>query len=110
RTIGPGLARELMLTAERVSARRALEIGLVSRVVEDGKLLDEAFALARSLAAGPSVAIGYIKDNLDDAFSISHAEAIDREAERLMRTQGTDDHKEAVRAFVDKRPPVFKGR
>ncbi|MGE0700128.1 MAG: enoyl-CoA hydratase-related protein, partial [Hyphomicrobiaceae bacterium] len=80
RTIGPGLARELMLTAERVTARRALEIGLVSRVVEDGKLQDEAFALARSLAAGPSVAIGYIKDNLDDAFSISHAEAIDREA------------------------------
>ncbi|MGE0768912.1 MAG: enoyl-CoA hydratase-related protein [Hyphomicrobiaceae bacterium] len=110
RTIGPGRARELMLTAERVSAVRAAEIGLVNRVVEDAKLQGEAFALARSLAEGPAIAVGYIKDNLDDAFDITHAEAIDREAERMMRTQGTADHKEAVRAFVEKRKPVFQGR
>jgi enoyl-CoA hydratase/carnithine racemase len=110
RTVGPARARELMLTAERVPAARAVEIGLVNRVVDDAKLQGEAFALARSLAEGPSVAVEYIKDNLDDAFDINHAEAIDREAERMMRAQGTEDHKEAVRAFVDKRKPVFKGR
>ena len=110
RAIGPARARELMLTAERVGAARAAEIGLVNRVVDDASLQQEAFALARSLAEGPSIAIGYIKDNLDDALDIGHAEAIDREAERLMRTQGTDDHKEAVRAFVEKRSPRFVGR
>jgi enoyl-CoA hydratase/carnithine racemase len=110
RTIGAGRARELMLTAERVGAARAEALGLVNRVVDDAKLQDEAFALARSLAEGPAVAVGYIKDNLDEALDITHAEAIDREAERMMRAQGTDDHKEAVRAFVEKRKPVFKGR
>lgn len=66
--------------------------------------------MARSLAAGPSVALGYIKDNLDEALELSHTEAIDHEAERMLRTQSTEDHKEAVRAFVEKRKPVFKGR
>lgn len=110
RVVGPAHARELMLTAERVDARRAAEIGLFNRVVADAQLQTDAFALARTLAQGPAVALGYIKDNLDDAFDIAHTEAIDREAERLMRTQGTDDHKEAVRAFVDKRQPQFRGR
>ncbi|MDX2157192.1 MAG: enoyl-CoA hydratase-related protein [Hyphomicrobiaceae bacterium] len=110
RAAGASRARELMLTAERVEAKRAEELGIVHRVVDDAVLQQEAFALARSLAAGPSVAIGYIKDNLDEALELSHIEAIDREAERMMRTQGTDDHKEAVRAFVEKRKPVFKGR
>lgn len=110
RAVGASRARELLLTAERVDARRALDLGIVHRIVDEAALQDEAFKLARSLAAGPSIALGYIKDNLDEAFDLTHAEAIDREAERMMRTQGTEDHKEAVRAFVDKRPPVFKGR
>ena len=110
RAVGPGRARELLLTAERVDARRAAELGILHRVVEDTKLQDEAFALARSLAEGPSVAIGYIKDNLDEALDLTHGEAIDREAERMMKTQSTEDHKEAVRAFVEKRKPVFRGR
>jgi enoyl-CoA hydratase/carnithine racemase len=110
RAVGPSRARALMLTNERIDAERAVAIGIFHRVVDDARLQEEAFALARSLAEGPSVAIGYMKDNLDEALHISHAEAIDREAERMMRTQGTEDHKEAVRAFVDKRKPVFKGR
>ncbi|MEZ5855086.1 MAG: enoyl-CoA hydratase [Hyphomicrobiaceae bacterium] len=110
RTVGPSRARELMLTCERVGANRAEQLGIFHRVVPDTELQAQAFALAKSLANGPSVAIGYIKDNLDDALSVTHAEAIDREAERMMRTQGTEDHKEAVRAFVEKRAPVFRGR
>jgi enoyl-CoA hydratase/carnithine racemase len=110
RAIGPGRARELMLTNERIGAERGAQIGLFNRVVDDAVLQTEAFALAKSLAQGPAVAIGYMKDNLDEALDITHAEAIDREAERLMRTQGTEDHKEAVRAFVEKRNPIFSGR
>jgi enoyl-CoA hydratase/carnithine racemase len=110
RAIGPSRARELMLTNERVSAERGAQLGLFNRVVDEAALHTEAFALAKALAEGPAIAIGYMKDNLDEALSVTHAEAIDREAERLMRTQGTEDHKEAVRAFVDKRKPIFKGR
>ena len=76
----------------------------------DETLRDEAFKRATSLADGPGIAFGYIKDNLDEALEVSYPTAIDREAERMLRTQGTDDHKEAARAFVDKRKPVFKGR
>lgn len=110
RAVGPARARELMLTSERVPAARAAELGILHRVAADEVLQKEAFALAKSLADGPSVAIRYIKDNLDEALDISHAAAVEREAERMLRAQGTDDHKEAVRAFVEKRKPAFKGR
>ena len=110
RAVGPGRARELMLTNERIDAPRAAELGIVHRVVEDAALQDTAFALAKSLAEGPTIALGYMKDNLDEALEVSHEVAIDREAERMMRTQGTLDHKEAVRAFVEKRKPKFVGR
>jgi enoyl-CoA hydratase/carnithine racemase len=110
RAVGPARARELMLLSERVSAARAAEIGIVHRVVADETLQGEAFAIAKSLADSASVAIRFIKDNLDEAIDISHATAIEREAERMLRAQGSEDHKEAVRAFVEKRKPAFKGR
>jgi enoyl-CoA hydratase/carnithine racemase len=109
RTIGPMRARELMLTAERVDSERCERIGLVNRVVEDGRLQDEAFALAKSLAEGPRLALRNIKDNLDDALSIDYPTALFRESERLVGASRTADHKEAVQAFVEKRKPAFKG-
>ncbi|HJU31433.1 MAG TPA: enoyl-CoA hydratase-related protein [Hyphomicrobiaceae bacterium] len=108
--VGPSRARELLLTNQRVPAARAAELGIVHRVVASAALQEEAFALARSLAEGPSVAFRYIKDNLDEAMQLDYPAAIDREAERMLRAQGTEDHKEAVRAFVEKRKPVFRGR
>jgi enoyl-CoA hydratase/carnithine racemase len=108
--VGPSRARELLLTSERLTAARAAELGIVHRVVADAALKEEAFALARSLAEGPSVALSYIKDNLDEAMGIEYATAIDREAERMLRAQGTEDHKEAVRAFMEKRKPIFQGK
>lgn len=110
RTVGPARTRELLFLSERIEAKRALELGLVHRVVPDETLRDDAFALAKSLAEGPSVALHLMKDNIDDAMHLPYRDAVDRESERMLRTQGTDDHKEAVRAFVDKRKPVFKGR
>ena len=98
-----------MLTAERVDAERGERIGLFNRVVDDGKLQEEAFALAKSLADGPRAAQGLIKDNLDDALDIDYATALHREAERLVRASRTADHKEAVAAFVEKRKPKFIG-
>ena len=110
RTVGPARARELMFTAERVDAERGERIGLFNRVIEDAKLQDEAFALAKSLAAGPGIAFRNMKDNLDEALQIDYPTALFREAERLVRCSRTEDHKEAVRAFVEKRKPAFSGR
>jgi enoyl-CoA hydratase/carnithine racemase len=98
-----------MFTCERVDAARCEAIGLVNRVVPDDKLQAEAFALAKSIAEGPTIAIRYMKDNLDEALMFDFATARDHEAERMIRTQGTSDHKEAVQAFIEKRKPVFKG-
>lgn len=109
RTVGSARARELMFTGERVDSERGERIGLFNRVVDDAKLQDEAFALAKSLAEGPRLALASMKDNLDDALHIDYATALHREAERLVRASRTADHKEAVQAFVEKRKPVFKG-
>lgn len=110
RAVGSARARELMFTAERVDAERCERIGLVNRVVDDAMLREEAFAFAKSLAEGPRVALRNMKDNLDDALHIDYPTALHREAERLVQASRTEDHKEAVRAFVEKRKPVFVGR
>jgi enoyl-CoA hydratase/carnithine racemase len=110
RAVGSARARELMFTAERVDAERCERIGLVNRIVPDDKLQAEAFEFTRSLANGPRVALRNMKDNLDDALHIDYPTALHREAERLVQASRTEDHKEAVRAFVEKRKPVFVGR
>jgi enoyl-CoA hydratase/carnithine racemase len=109
RLVGTARARELMFTCERVDAARCETIGLVNRVVADDMLQSEAFALAKSIAEGPTLAIRYMKDNLDEALMCDYATARDHEAERMIRAQVTADHREAVQAFIDKRKPVFKG-
>lgn len=109
RLIGTSRARELMFTADKVDARRCEAIGLVNRVVPDASLQDEAFAMAKAIAAGPTIALRYMKDNLDEAMAFDFATARDHEAERLVRTSMTADHREAVQAFIEKRKAVFKG-
>jgi enoyl-CoA hydratase/carnithine racemase len=109
RLVGTARARELMFTADRVDAARCEAIGLVNRVVADAKLQEEAFAMARLMADGPTIALRYMKDNLDEALLFDFATARDHEAERLVRLTTTADHKEAVQAFIDKRKAVFNG-
>ena len=109
RLVGTSRARELMFTADKVDAARCEAIGLVNRVVPDEDLQAEAFALAKSMAEGPTLALRYMKDNLDEALQFDFATARDHEAMRLVRLTTTADHKEAVQAFIDKRKPVFKG-
>src|SRR5580700_10942742 len=109
RLVGTARARELMFTAERVDAARCERIGLFNRVVPDARLQSEAFALAKAMAEGPTLALRYMKDNLDEALLFDFATARDHEAERLIRTTMTSDHREAVQAFIEKRKAIFKG-
>ena len=109
RLVGTSRARELMFTADKVDAKRAEAIGLVNRVVPDAELQQAAFAMAKSMAEGPTLALRYMKDNLDEALLFDFTTARDHEAERLVRLTTTADHREAVQAFIDKRKAVFKG-
>src|ERR1700760_864714 len=109
RLVGTARARELMFTADKVDAARCERIGLVNPVVPDEKLQSEAFAMAKAMAEGPTLALRYMKDNLDEALLFDFATARDHEAERLTRLTLPADHRAAVQAFIDKRKPVFKG-
>jgi 2-(1,2-epoxy-1,2-dihydrophenyl)acetyl-CoA isomerase len=87
-----------------------LALGLVNRVVPDADLEKETRALAAKLARGPRVAYRYMKRNMNAAESGTLAQLLDLEAWHHSRTGETEDHREAARAFVDKREPLFKGR
>ena len=110
RLVGTAKARELYLTADVIDADEAARLGIVNRVVADDALQAETMALARRLADGPRVALGYIKRNLFAAETEDFQTVLDLEAEHQARCAFTEDHKEAVAAFVEKRRPVFKGR
>jgi len=108
--VGTAKARELYYTAELVDARTALALGLVNRVVTDDRLEDETLALAGKIARGPRIAYRYMKRNLNAAESGTLKELLDLEAWHHTRTGQTDDHREATKAFVEKREPIFRGR
>lgn len=108
--IGTGRARELYYTGEALDAARALELGIVREVVPDQELSETTMALARRLANGPSVALALMKRNFNAAETGTLSELLDLEALHQVQTSRTEDHKEAARAFVEKRAAVFKGR
>jgi 2-(1,2-epoxy-1,2-dihydrophenyl)acetyl-CoA isomerase len=107
--VGTAKARELYFTADLVDAQQALGLGLVNRVVPDARLEEETMALASRLARGPRVAFRYMKRNMNAAESASLKDMLDLEAWHHTRTGMTEDHREAARAFVEKREPQFKG-
>ncbi len=110
RLIGHGRAAAMLMLAEPVAAAQALEMGLVSAVVPAAELLDTATGLAQRLAAGPTAAYAAIKQTL--AFAASHTlgESLANEAVEQARCGKTEDHGNAVTAFLEKRPASFTGR
>ncbi len=110
RLVGAGRAKELYLMGARIEASRALELGIVNRVVPAAGLQAETRTLAEGLAAGPRVALRYMKQNLNGTWTASLSEALDTEARNHARSGRTEDHLEASKAFVEKRPPAFRGR
>ncbi|MDP2259013.1 MAG: enoyl-CoA hydratase-related protein [Caulobacter sp.] len=108
--VGSARARELYFTADVITGAEAARLGVVNRAVPAADLAREAAALARRLADLPTVAVGYMKKNLALAEHGSLSEVMDAEAIHMVRTMMTEDHKAASLAFVEKRPPVFRGR
>jgi 2-(1,2-epoxy-1,2-dihydrophenyl)acetyl-CoA isomerase len=107
--LGSAKARELYLTSPVLTAREALALGMVTRVVPDAEVDAAAHELAMSLAQGPTVTLGYIKKNINNAEHLSLEACFDAEAMHHSRCSDTADHKEAASAFVEKRKPSFAG-
>jgi 2-(1,2-epoxy-1,2-dihydrophenyl)acetyl-CoA isomerase len=110
RLAGRARALEMMLLGERIPAEKALEWGLISRVVDDGELMEEAVALAANLAAGPTVALGLIRKLARNAEQLPLSDALAAERVAQRTAGGTNDFKAAVLAFLQKRRPRFEGR
>ena len=110
RLIGSARARDLYLRSPILTAEQALDIGLVTVVVDDADLDSTATEIAQELANGPRITLGYMKQNLNLAEHATLEAAFDTEAALHARSADTEDHKEAARAFVEKRRPVFRGR
>ena len=107
--LGSARARELYLLSPVLSAQEALALGVVTKVVPDAEVEAAARELALSLAQGPSIALGYIKRNINNAEHLSLEACFDGEAIHHTRSGETADHKEAAKAFVEKRKPAFVG-
>ena len=108
--VGSAKARELYYLSDTVGADDALSLGIANRVFPDEEFDEEVQKTAERIAAGPSIALRYMKRNLNAAESRPLADCLDLEAWGHTRSGLTEDHKEAARAFVEKRTPVFKGR
>jgi 2-(1,2-epoxy-1,2-dihydrophenyl)acetyl-CoA isomerase len=108
--VGVAKAREMYFTAQVITGAEAQRIGLVHRAVPTAQLPDAARAWAAELAALPTIAVGYMKRNLNAGLRMSLSDVLDTEAVHMIRTFETADHKAAAVAFVEKRAPRFEGR
>ncbi len=108
--VGSAKARELYYLSERVSAEEALRLGLTNWVCAPEQLAPRTREIAGRLAKGPTVAFRYMKENLNRALNGDIDDCLDLEATHHIHCGQTEDHREAAKAFVEKREPVFKGR
>jgi 2-(1,2-epoxy-1,2-dihydrophenyl)acetyl-CoA isomerase len=109
RLIGRARAAEMMMLGERIGAAQAADWGMIHRVVVDEALESEAMKLAERLAAGPTRALGLMRQGLHHAMEVDYEAAMLREAENQRTARGTADSMEGGRAFLEKRKPDFKG-
>lgn len=110
RVIGLPKAKELMMTGRVVEAAEAGALGLVNKVVPPEQLLPEALALARELAQGPPLALGLLKSIVNRTFETDFLTLLEEEALAQDLCLQTEDHREGVRAFFEKRKPEFIGK
>jgi 2-(1,2-epoxy-1,2-dihydrophenyl)acetyl-CoA isomerase len=110
RSAGSPKAKELFFLSEIIDAAEAHRIGLVNRVVASENLSSQVAEIASRIAHGPLTSYRYMKANVNLAATTDFRTMLDREAETHLRCGMTEDHKEGVRAFMEKRQPKFTGR
>jgi 2-(1,2-epoxy-1,2-dihydrophenyl)acetyl-CoA isomerase len=110
RLVGSGKAKELYYFSERLNAEEAQRLGIVNGIFPPADFEREVMARARRLAEGPSIAYRYMKENLNRAVTGELGDCMDLEVTHHVHTGLTEDHREAARAFVEKREPRFRGR
>ena len=110
RAVGKAKAMEMVLTGEFISAWEAHRVGLVNRVVPVGQYLEEAYRLAATIAAMSPVAARLAKESVNRAFETHLDEGLHFERKNFYLTFASEDQKEGMAAFVEKRKPAFKGR
>ncbi|MFT6916591.1 MAG: enoyl-CoA hydratase [Motiliproteus sp.] len=110
RTIGKSLAMQMVLTGEPINATQALAAGLVSEITEPEKTLERAQAIARQIASHGPIAVELAKDSLLKALDTNLASGLLYERKAFTLLAATEDRREGIDAFLEKRNPVFKGR
>lgn len=108
--VGVAKAKELFFLSDRIGAEEALRLGIINRVFDDETFRADAVAFARLIAHGPTTALRFMKRNINKAANSDLATVLDQEAEFMIRSFQTEDAKEAIGAFMEKREPNFTGR
>jgi enoyl-CoA hydratase len=110
RIVGPGMAKKLVLTGEMIDANEALRIGLVDEVVPHEKLMERAIELAEKIAEKPPIAVKYAKKALNAAFNMSLRDGLKYELSMFSLLFATEDAREGMKAFLEKRRAEFRGK
>ncbi|MCS7082139.1 MAG: enoyl-CoA hydratase-related protein [Bacteroidetes bacterium] len=110
RAIGKARAMEMVLTGRLITAEEAYRAGLINRVVPVELYLDEALKLAREVAARPPLAVRLAKEAVLKAFELPLSAGLEFERKNFYLLFGSEDQKEGMRAFLEKRPPIWKGK
>ena len=110
RLVGYSKALEIAISGKKIMGLECNDLGLTNRLVEDENVLNEAISWAESLSKKPTVAVGITKEDIFYSNTHSLNETITFEANKQMIAFKSEDHREGVTAFIEKRPPKFKGK
>jgi enoyl-CoA hydratase/carnithine racemase len=110
RLVGPGRAKDLILTGRRVGSAEALTLGLINRLAPEGRVVDVAVEVAEIIANNAPIAVAAAKHAIDEGLALELDDALKLELQKYELTLTTEDRKEGLRAFAEKRAPKYQGR